>query len=171
MVERVVLHVGLPKTGTTYLQSVVWANQERLRAEDGSSSPGATTADLWAALDVQEREGLAKRDPRAPGTWDRLAAELAAAPEPVGLITHEFLCGASARAGPAGRRRLAPARVEVVVTARHTAGMLAAGWQEMVKNGSSAGPRRAATRSSRRVQLADLGPRRRAGAVERGGPV
>ena len=146
MVERVVLHVGLPKTGTTYLQSVVWANQERLRAEDGVVVPGRNHREhLWAALDVQEREGLAKRDPRAPGTWERLASELAAAPEPVGLITHEFLCGASAEQARRAVARLAPARVEVVVTARHMAGMLAAGWQEMVKNGSAAGPRRAAS--------------------------
>ena len=31
--RRVLLHIGLPKTGTTYLQQVVWGNRDRLQAD------------------------------------------------------------------------------------------------------------------------------------------
>jgi hypothetical protein len=31
--QRVFLHVGSPKTGTTYLQGVLWRNREALRRQ------------------------------------------------------------------------------------------------------------------------------------------
>ncbi|SDC24356.1 hypothetical protein [Nocardioides lianchengensis] len=135
MVERVFLHIGQPKTGTTYLQGILWENRERLRGE-GVVLPGRGHREhLWAALDVQQRKHLERRDPRAPGSWERLCAEMDTE-SGTGLVTHEFLCGAGAGQVRRAVRRLAPAEVHVVVTARHTAGMLTAGWQEMVKNGS-----------------------------------
>ena len=45
MAERVYLHVGLPKTATTYLQTILWANREVLEEQGvrlpGSLAPGA----------------------------------------------------------------------------------------------------------------------------------
>ena len=136
MAERVYLHIGLPKTGTTYLQGVLWDNRDRVRRE-GVLLPGAGHHEhLWAALDLQERKGIDRRGPRARGSWARLVKELAGA-SGTGLITHEFFCGASRRQAARAVADLAPAEVHLVVTARHTAGMLAAGWQEMVKNGGT----------------------------------
>lgn len=136
MARRVFVHIGLPKTGTTYLQSVLWANRDGLRRE-GVLLPGAGHREhLWAALDVQERPRLASRHPRAPGTWQRLAKELRRWDE-TGLVSHEFFCGASRQQAESLVADLAPAEVHVIVTARHSAGMLTAGWQERVKNGGS----------------------------------
>ena len=46
------LHIGLPKTGTTYLQQVVWGNRDRLES-DGVFVPGFGHREhLWAALDL-----------------------------------------------------------------------------------------------------------------------
>jgi hypothetical protein len=134
--DRVFLHIGLPKTGTTYLQRVLWANRELVRA-DGVLLPGAGHREhLWAALDVQGRKNLRRRGARAPGAWGRLRDELNQA-SGTGLVTHEFFCGASRQQAERVVADLAPAEVHVVVTARHTAGMLTAGWQEMVKNGGT----------------------------------
>jgi len=138
MVERVVLHIGLPKTGTTYLQAILWGNRNRLRG-DGIHLPGRNHREhLWAALDLRERKNLERRDPRAPGAFGRLCTELAQSDASAGLITHEFFCGASADQAKRAIALLAPARVDLVVTARDAAGMLTAGWQERVKNGSTA---------------------------------
>ena len=64
--RRVFLHVGLPKTGTTYLQQVVWANRDRLRSA-GLFLPGFGHREhLWAALDLQERPRLARRHAGRP---------------------------------------------------------------------------------------------------------
>ena len=47
MAARVFLHVGLPKTATTYLQTILWGNRELLegrvcgsRGSDGASTSG-----------------------------------------------------------------------------------------------------------------------------------
>ncbi len=134
--RRVFLHIGLPKTGTTYLQQVVWANRDRLRAA-GLLLPGFGHREhLWAALDLQERPRLARRHPDAPGAWQRLVAQAAAHPGDV-LVTHEFLCGASAEQAARALESFPDAEVHLVVTARDAASVVSAGWQESVKNGSS----------------------------------
>lgn len=133
MARRVFWHIGLPKTGTTYLQDVLWSNREQLR-HSGLLLPGTGHREhLWAALEVQERN-LRRRDPRARGAWERLCAEIDATDGDV-LLTHEFFCGASREQAEQAAARLAPAEIHLVVTARHAAAMLTAGWQEQVKNG------------------------------------
>lgn len=136
--RRVFLHVGLPKTGTTYLQQVVWANRDRLRSA-GVLVPGFGHREhLWAALDLQERPRLAKRHPDAPGAWQRLVDEASAQQDDV-LITHEFFCGATAEQAARAVGAFPDAEVHLVVTARDAASTVLAGWQESVKNGSTVG--------------------------------
>ena len=136
MASQVFLHIGLPKTGTTYLQSVLWGAKGAL-ARDGYLLPGKGHREhLWAALELQERPHLEQRHPKAPGTLGRLVKAAQRHKGPV-VLTHEFMCGAGRE--QAGRliESLAPAEVHVVVTARDTLGMLTAGWAEYVKNGGT----------------------------------
>jgi len=133
MASTVFLHIGLPKTGTTYLQDVLWGQRDLVAAE-GMLLPGTGHREhLWAALEVMGRP-VGRRHPDAPGAWRRLVDEVADHDGPA-VITHEFLCGASGKQAAAAIADLAPAEVHVVVTARHALGMLTAGWQESVKNG------------------------------------
>ena len=91
--RRVFFHIGLPKTGTTYLQTVLWEGARRLR-RDGIVLPGSGHREhLWAALDLQGRR-LDRRDPRANGAWSRLVGEAQGHDDTV-LLTHEFFCTAS----------------------------------------------------------------------------
>ena len=109
------LHIGLPKTGTTYLQQVVWGNKDGLR-KAGLLVPGFGHREhLWAALDLQERPRLAKRHADAPGAWRRLVDEASAHAGDV-LITHEFLCGASAEQVSRAIASFPDAEVHLVVT-------------------------------------------------------
>jgi hypothetical protein len=134
--RRVFLHVGLPKTGTTYLQQVVWANRDRLRS-DGLLLPGFGHREhLWAALDLQERPRLGRRHKNAPGAWQRLVDEASSHDGDV-LLTHEFLCGASAEQAARAVASFPGAEVHLVVTARDAASVVSAGWQESVKNGGT----------------------------------
>jgi hypothetical protein len=134
--RRVFLHIGLPKTGTTYLQQVVWSNRDALRSA-GLLLPGFGHREhLWAALDLQERPKLARRHQDAPGAWQRLADEANAQSGDV-LVTHEFLCGASAEQAARAIASFPGAEVHLVVTARDAASVISAGWQESVKNGST----------------------------------
>lgn len=136
MAGRVFLHVGLPKTGTTYLQSILWANRDELR-DQGVLLPGfGPRQHLWASGAVREDPRLERRHADAPRAWDVLSAE---AREWSGttVISHEFFAGASAEQAGRAVADLGDAEVHVVVTARDLPGLVTARWQEIVKNGST----------------------------------
>lgn len=145
MVERLFWHIGQPKTGTTYLQQILWSNEAAL-AEQGIALPGGKHRWLlWAALDLAQAPGLERRDKRAPGSWQRLVEEIRATTAPTAVISHEFFCWANADQVQAALAQLEGIEVHLVITARDAAGMLAAGWQEFVKNGSTASLRQMAS--------------------------
>ncbi|MEZ5091609.1 hypothetical protein [Nocardioides sp.] len=133
MARRVFFHVGLPKTGTTYVQSVLWANRKAL-AEQGVLFPGGPREHLWASLSVRERPGLAQRNPEAEGAWDRVVEALAAW-DGDALVSHEFLGSASAEQAQRAVAAVAPAEAHVIVTARDLLTVLSSYWQEYVKHG------------------------------------
>ncbi|MCW2817449.1 MAG: hypothetical protein JWR42_236 [Marmoricola sp.] len=134
MAEEVFVHVGLPKTATTYLQTIVWSARDQLRSE-GLLLPGDDRRDhLWASRVVRE-ETIAPGffQDRTTTSWDRLRAEIAAWPGRA-LVSHEFFAAATAEQAARMVEQLAPARVHVVVTAREPLGLFTAGWQESLKN-------------------------------------
>jgi len=135
----VVLHVGLHKTGTTYLQGVLRANHAVLADQgvwvpvpDATGVPSAT----MAAWDLRGRRSERSHDRRQVGQWDALCATAARSPLPVALLSAESLsllarCQASrAVAGFADRSPT------VVVTCRDLGRVLVSAWQESVKNGA-----------------------------------
>lgn len=138
MAERVVFHVGLPKTGTTYLQSVLWNNRTRL-AEQGVLFPGRSRRQhMRASMVVREHPKVAERGHDAPMTWADLLTEIAEWPG-TALITHEFFGGATAeqaaRAIEDLRTTGGARRVELVVTARDVVTITTSYWQELSKHG------------------------------------
>lgn len=136
MSERVFLHVGLPKTGTTYLQSIAWAHRGALR-EQGVLLPGRGPREhLWASCVVREEVRIERRHRDAPGAWARLSAELREWPG-IGLVSHEFLCGADRDQVGRALADLGDAEVHVIVTAREIVSLVTARWQEWVKNGAT----------------------------------
>jgi hypothetical protein len=135
MADRVYVHVGLPKTATTYLQTILWAQRDRLRA-DGLLLPGRERRDhLWASRIIRE-EPNARRRPDMASSWDRLLDELGRW-SGAGLISHEFFAAASAEQACRMVADLAPAEVHVLVTAREPLGLFTASWQESLKNRST----------------------------------
>lgn len=134
MARKVFFHIGLPKTGTTYLQTIMWNNRDRLR-ELGVLLPGASAREhLWASCVVREDHKVSRRDPKAPGSWDRLVGEVAEWPGDA-VISHEFFASATTEQATRAIEALAPAEVHVVVTGRDSLGLFTASWQESVKNG------------------------------------
>ncbi len=133
MARRVFLHLGLPKTGTSYLQTIVWAHREELRAA-GLLVPGRERRDhLWASLVVRDDPRVGRRNPKAPGSWSVLLDESRTWAGDV-LISHEFFCAASAEQARRVIEDLAPAEVHLVVTAREPLGLFTSSWQESLKN-------------------------------------
>jgi hypothetical protein len=136
MARRVFVHIGLPKTGTTYLQTIAWSDREALRRV-GLLLPGRERRDhLWASCVVRDDPNVGRRDPRAPEAWDVLREEIAAW-DGDALVSHEFFASASREQAARMVAQLAPAEVHVVVTARDFLGLFTASWQESLKNGGT----------------------------------
>ncbi|MEQ6903550.1 hypothetical protein [Nocardioides sp. YIM 152588] len=137
MARRVFVHVGLPKTGTSYLQSVFWPQRDRLR-ELGLLVPGRERRDhLLSSLIVREDDNVHRRGPGAAEAWQVVTAETAAHPG-TALISHEFFCSASTEQFRRMVADLAPAEVHVVITAREPLGLFTSSWQESLKNRATA---------------------------------
>ena len=136
MAAKVFLHIGLPKTGTTYLQTVMWADRERMRAQ-GVLLPGRERRDhLWTTRIIREDPNLATYEERVRESWGVLKQEIAAWPG-TALISHEFFAGAAPEQAARMVAELAPAEVHLVVTAREPVGLYSGGWQESLKNRDS----------------------------------
>ncbi len=137
MARRVFFHVGLPKTGTTYLQTILWNNRDVLR-DQGVLLPGfGPRQHLWASGAVREDPNLDRRHPDALKAWAEISAEVNAWPG-TAVISHEFFAGATEAQAARAMADLEGAEVDVVVTARDTLNLVTARWQEFVKNGSTA---------------------------------
>ena len=133
--RRVVLHVGAPKTGTTFLQKRLLRLHDRLRDEHGVLFPADVyDRHYFAAVDLQDGMFHGSYIAESRGQWARVAAAARQWPG-TSVISHEVL--ASAR--PEHVRRalddLAPAEVHVVYTARDLGRQLTSRWQEDVKHG------------------------------------
>ena len=136
MARRVFFHVGLPKTGTTYLQTLMWDNRDELRRQ-GVLLPGESNRQhLWASGVVREDPHLDRRSPEAKHAWGRLVEEINAW-DGTAVVSHEFFASASAEQASRAAAALVGAEVHVVVTARETLSLVTARWQEFVKNGST----------------------------------
>jgi hypothetical protein len=134
--RRVFFHVGLPKTGTTYLQTIMWDNRDELRRQ-GVLLPGfGARQHLWASGVVREDPRLDRRGPDAKHAWGQLVREVNDWPG-TAVISHEFFAGAAEAQAARAMADLAGAEVHVVLTARDMLSLVTARWQEMVKNGST----------------------------------
>lgn len=133
--RRVFVHIGLPKTGTSYLQAIAWPGRSALR-DAGVLLPGARKSDhLFASMIVRDDPGVARRGPEAPGAWDRILADVAGF-DGDALISHEFFCAASTEQAERMVAQLSVVadEVHVVITTREPLGLFTSSWQESLKN-------------------------------------
>jgi hypothetical protein len=136
---RVILHIGEPKTGTTFLQQVMWRNRSELAAQ-GVVLPGHHPQDHYrASQDLRDIPKLAS-DPAGSwtGEWEILARQARQAPR-VAVISHELFSAADPAQADRAVRSLEPAEVHVVLTVRDMGSLLPAEWQETVKHRNARG--------------------------------
>jgi len=136
---RIYVHIGEPKTGTTFLQDALWANRARL-AVQGLQLPGYSDRDhSRASRDLRETPRPAS-DPADPwtGEWDVLAGQALCVRQQA-VISNELLAASSPQQAERAVWSLLGAEVHVVATVRNFAALLPAEWQEAVKCRGTAG--------------------------------
>jgi hypothetical protein len=134
---RAVLHIGLLKSGTSFIQHQIRHHSKAL-AEDGVLFPGGRT---WRTQVTAVRDllgtthlGLAEDKTRS---WEWLAGEAASWPGQTVLVSMEFLSFAEPDQAKRAAESLRPRHVEVVVTVRDLARVVPAMWQESIQNRAS----------------------------------
>jgi len=136
--RRCFVHVGLPKTGTTYLQSILWPSREALAGQGVSLLPhdDGTTRSVRLMLAVRDRlrEGIDPLNRRQ--VFRRLSAQLADASTPHVLISQEQLAGASPKQVARLFALLSEFEIHVIVTTRGIARQVPSSWQERIKTRS-----------------------------------
>ena len=126
------LHVGLPKSGTSFLQSVFWDNRAELARQGLGMLPARAEDHFFLALKLR---GLLKPydDPRAATVLERLAGDVARVSTPRLLVSQEALAPTTREeAGPL-LELLAGFELHVIVTARDLARQLPSAWQQRVQ--------------------------------------
>jgi hypothetical protein len=134
MTRRAYLHVGSPKTGTTFLQQVLWTQRDLAR-EQGLLLPlDRSASHYFACLDARGLAAAPHLPDYAVGSWSRLVELARAWPGNV-LVTHELFAPATAEQAQRAIASLADEfEVHVVLTARDLVRQIPAEWQQHLKS-------------------------------------
>jgi hypothetical protein len=133
MAERVVLHVGAMKSGTSALQSLLFNNAVELR-DQGVLVPGDGFRDqVRAVQDVLGTEAVTYVEEVA-GSWDALLQRIQAW-SGTAVVSMELLAGCRPRKAAHVVERLDGTPVEIVLTVRDLNRNIPAMWQETLQNG------------------------------------
>jgi hypothetical protein len=132
MARVVYLHVGAPKTGTTYLQDRLALNRASL-ARHGVQYPlGLNASHFRPALDLLQMPwGGLQED--VDGEWDGLIGRVRRSSGKV-LVSHEILAAAKPSQVKQAMAGLEDGEVHLVYSARDLARQIPAEWQEAVKH-------------------------------------
>ena len=135
--RRCVLHVGSPKTGTTYLQSVLWGSRDGLR-EQGFRLPLRSLEDhFFLTLALRGRLDAAVDPPQALVVLDRLRKDVAMPGSEHLLVSHELLAPVEQERVDAFLDLFTDFEVHVLITARDLARQVPSEWQQHVKTRSN----------------------------------
>lgn len=132
MSRRVYLHVGTPKSGTSYLQDKLALNRGLLEQQGLDYIHTRTGNHFEPALDLIG-ERWAGEEETARGQWDALVLEARKARRHV-LVSHEILAAAEAASVARAMASFPGHEVHVVITARDLGRQVPAEWQERVKH-------------------------------------
>ncbi len=136
MSRTVFVHLGAPKTGTTYLQDRLAANRAELERHGVHYPLGGAASHFGAALDLIEESWGGQRD-GVRGDWPALVRRVRAAPSRATVVvSHELLAGATRAQARAALAELSAdgSDVHVVYAARDLGRQVPAEWQEGVKH-------------------------------------
>jgi hypothetical protein len=127
MAQRVVFHIGLMKSGTTFIQGRLGANRARL-AEQQVLFPGPT----WNRH-VRAVSDLMQSKKRKPGSWNSLVDEVNEY-DGTAVVSMEYLTPMGAPRITVLRDAFPDTEIRIVATVRDLGRSVPAMWQESIKN-------------------------------------
>lgn len=136
MPRTVFLHVGAPKTGTTYLQDRLYLNRSELSGRGIGYPVGLQTDMFRPALDLIDQAWGGQLS-EARGQWSGLIRRLRRSRTDVSIISHEILARATPDQVARAMADLSRFEVHLVYTARDLGRQIPAEWQENVKHRGS----------------------------------
>lgn len=125
----VYLHIGAPKTGTSYLQRMLWSNKDSLLDQGFFFPPGSRPRQFDAVADLR---GGFWSDKDLSATWDFLV-ERVHEREGVAVVSEELLCATPPDKIERIVSSLAPVPVHVIHTARDIGRQVPAEWQQAMR--------------------------------------
>ncbi len=132
MTRRVFIHVGAPKTGTTYLQDRLRQNRDELASHGVHYPLGLLASHFKPALDLIDVPWGGRRED-AVGQWDTLVKRVRRLEDTV-IIDHEILAAATSEQIRRAMDDLEDSEVHIVYSARDLARQIPAEWQESIKH-------------------------------------
>ncbi|HEU4515529.1 MAG TPA: hypothetical protein VFR87_20650 [Nocardioidaceae bacterium] len=129
MADRVFLHIGAPKTGTTYLQAVLFSNRRTLR-QQGIQVPGKNRYSHGAAA-LGVRAG---KDAQQFRSWRRMARHVRRFGGHTSVISNEWFARANREQVADALAELDGVETHIVYTARDLLEQVPAAWQEALKS-------------------------------------
>jgi hypothetical protein len=130
MSRVVYLHIGAPKTGTTYVQDRLRHSRAALATQGVHLPYGMTDSMFEAAIDLL---GVRQGSQDARGEWDSLMARVRRCDGTV-VVSAEILAAANRAQVERALAGLRGAEVHIVYTARDLARQIPAAWQEGLKH-------------------------------------
>lgn len=130
------LHIGIPKTGTTNLQRSAAYHRDQL-LQHGVCYPGSTLNHREAISALMARSlGWRSSGEVTPdvGVWNKIEREISRSDAQRFLISHEFACESTDEQAQRFRDSLGD-NLHVVITLRGFADLLGSSWQQYVKAG------------------------------------
>lgn len=130
---RIFLHIGAPKTGTTFLQEVLWEGRATWPAQGVTYPLEYPKEHFEAAVDVLDLEWGGRHRPEWAGRWAALVERARRQPGDV-VISNELLAAAPVEVV----RRIASDfegfERHLLITLRSYSSMLISDWQEQIKH-------------------------------------
>ena len=130
MTRRLFLHIGMMKSGTTYLQSVCDRNVEALRREGLAWVGGSAEQQAAAVMEFRGGDRLMSGD---EGAWRRARQELIEH-DGDALISYELLAGLPVSQIRPFAEALPAQELIVVITVRDLSRVIPSRWQETTQN-------------------------------------
>lgn len=154
------VHIGLQKTGTSYLQSIFWLNQDGLAEQGLDLVPATKRGTFHLMLRVRNRYVPGVDPPGVATSLETFVEELAGARGSRALLSQESLAGCTAEQVETLLSACADREVHVVLTVRDLGRQLPSSWQQTLQSGESMPYERYLRRLRRQTRTGALPARR-----------